>query len=67
MVLQWTTSYVQDSRELFCYYKSLADKAIAQVTEEDMYALLDEDANSIAILMKHVAGNMKSRGTISPR
>jgi uncharacterized damage-inducible protein DinB len=63
MVLQWTSSYVQDSRELFCYYKSLADKAIAQVADEDMYALPDEDANSIAIVMKHMAGNMKSRWT----
>ena len=63
MALQFTTSYVEDSIGLFRYYKTLAESALAQVTEEELYALLDEDANSIAIVMKHMAGNMKSRWT----
>jgi hypothetical protein len=43
--------------------KAQADKAIAQVTEEDLFALIDPEANSIAILMKHLTGNMRSRWT----
>jgi uncharacterized damage-inducible protein DinB len=63
MALQFTTSYVEDSIYLFRHYKKLADSALAQVTDDQLYALLDEDANSIAIVMKHMAGNMKSRWT----
>src|SRR5665213_1417717 len=63
MALQFTTSYIEDSIVLFRYYKTLAERALQQVTDEQMFALLDEDANSIAIVMKHMAGNMKSRWT----
>ncbi|MGH9617092.1 MAG: DUF1572 domain-containing protein [Acidobacteriaceae bacterium] len=63
MGLQFTTSYLQDSIDLLRYYKKLADRAIARVTDEQLYKLLDEDANSIAIVMKHMTGNMKSRWT----
>ncbi len=63
MALQFTTSYIEDSVLLFRYYKKLADRALAQVNDEQLYALLDEDANSIAVVMKHMAGNMKSRWT----
>lgn len=63
MTLQFTTSYMEDSIGLFRHYKALAESAVAQVTDEQIYALLDEDANSIAIVMKHMAGNMKSRWT----
>lgn len=44
-------------------YKSLADRAIAQVFDEDLRAPLPGDHNSIAIIMKHLAGNMLSRWT----
>lgn len=63
MTLELTTSYLQDVIPLFRYYKALADRAIAQVTDEQLYVLLDEDANSIAIVVKHMAGNMRSRWT----
>ncbi len=63
MALQFTTSYIEDSIGLFRYYKQLADRALTQVTDEQMYAQLDQDANSIAIAMQHMAGNMKSRWT----
>ncbi len=43
--------------------KDQADKAVAQVTADQLFAALDEEANSIALLMKHVAGNMRSRWT----
>jgi hypothetical protein len=41
--------------------KKLADKSIAQLTDEQLHATIDPDANSVAILMRHMAGNMRSR------
>jgi hypothetical protein len=41
--------------------KKLADKSIAQLTDEQLHQTLDPDANSVAILMRHMAGNMRSR------
>ena len=43
--------------------KAQADKAMAQIDEAQFFALLDPDANSIALIVKHVAGNMRSRWT----
>lgn len=43
--------------------KTQADKAMAQVDEGQFFALIDADANSIALIVKHVAGNMRSRWT----
>jgi len=63
MALKFTTSYIQDSLDLFRYYKKLAERAIAQVTDEELFELLDDEANSIAIVVKHMAGNMRSRWT----
>ena len=61
MPLQFTTSYLKDSLDLFRYYKTLAERAMAQVTDEQLFVELDEDGNSIAIIIKHIAGNMLSR------
>lgn len=63
MALRFTTSYLEDSLELFRYYKSLGEKAMAQVTEEQLNAALDAEMNSIAVIVKHIAGNMRSRWT----
>ena len=43
--------------------KELADKAIQQIKEDHLFAVLDPEANSIAVIMKHMAGNMRSRWT----
>jgi hypothetical protein len=63
MALKFTTSYLEDSLELLRYYKKLADRAMDQVTEEQLYEMLDGEANSIAVIVKHMAGNMRSRWT----
>src|SRR5271168_4669245 len=63
MALQFTTSYLEDSLALFRYYKKLAESAIAQVTDEQLFATLDPESNSIAIIVKHLTGNMRSRWT----
>jgi hypothetical protein len=63
MALKFTTSYLEDSLTLFRYYKTLAERAMEQVTDEQLFITLDEEANSIAIIVKHMAGNMRSRWT----
>src|SRR6478609_2222622 len=55
--------YLADAIASFRAYKKLADKAIAQVTDEELFVTLDEESNSIAVVMKHMAGNMISRWT----
>jgi hypothetical protein len=61
MALKFTTSYPEDSLTLFRYYKKLAERAMEQVTDEQFLTVLDGEANSIAIIVKHMAGNMRSR------
>lgn len=63
MALKFTTSYLEDSLSLFRYYKKLAERAMEQVTDEQLFAVLDEECNSIAIIVKHMTGNMRSRWT----
>lgn len=63
MPLKFTTSYLEDSLEVFRYYKKLAERAMEQVTDEQLFAELDGESNSIAIVVKHMAGNMRSRWT----
>ena len=63
MPLKFTTSYLEDSGAVFRYYKTLSEKAMAQVTDEQLVAVLDAEMNSIAQIVKHMAGNMRSRWT----
>jgi hypothetical protein len=63
MALEFTTSYLADTLTLFRYYKKLAEGAIGQVTDEELTTTLDDEMNSIALIVKHMAGNMRSRWT----
>jgi hypothetical protein len=63
MALKFTTAYLEDALSVFRYYKNLAERAITQATDEQLFAVLDEEANSIAVVVKHMAGNMRSRFT----
>src|SRR5438105_8489964 len=63
MAHQFTTSYVKDSLDIFHYYKKLGDRAMAQCPNEGLFTALDSESNSIAIIVKHLAGNMRSRFT----
>jgi hypothetical protein len=47
----------------FQYHKSVAERAVAQVTEDHLHLALDADTNSIAVVMQHIAGNLRSRWT----
>jgi len=63
MPLEFTTSYLEDSLALFRHYKKLAERAIAQVRDDELTVAIDEEANSISTVVKHMAGNMRSRWT----
>ena len=63
MALQFTTSYIEDSLALFRQYKRLAEYAMEQVSDEQLQAALDPETNSIAKIVKHLSGNMRSRWT----
>src|SRR6058998_2079719 len=61
MAHQITTSYVKDSIDLFRYYKNLAERAMAQCPDAALFKALDAESNSIAVIVKHMSGNMRSR------
>ena len=63
MALEFTTSYLEDSISLLRYYKKLGEQAMAQVSDDGLTATLDAESNSIAIIVKHLTGNMRSRWT----
>src|SRR6266480_1631553 len=56
-------SYIEDAILQFRKLKDLADKALAQVEDKDFLRALDAESNSIAAVVKHIAGNMRSRWT----
>jgi uncharacterized damage-inducible protein DinB len=60
---QFATSYLKDSIDLFSYYKKLGERAMAQCPDEGLFAMLDAESNSVATVVKHMAGNMRSRWT----
>lgn len=55
--------YLRDVLLQFRKYKEMADKALAQTSDKDFFATLDGGNNSIAVNLKHTAGNMRSRWT----
>ncbi len=63
MAHKLTTSYLEDSLEMFRQYKQLAERAMAQANDQHLFTVLDGDENSIALIVKHITGNMRSRWT----
>jgi len=63
MAHQFTTSYIEDSLAVLRQYKKMAEGAMAQVSDEQLFATLDREMNSIALIVKHITGNMRSRWT----
>ena len=55
--------YLKDAVRVFRGQKKLADGAVAQVSDEEFFRTIDAESNSIAVIMKHMAGNMRSRWT----
>lgn len=58
-----TENYQSDAVQIFRNYKKLAERAIEQVSDEEFFAAIDDEANSIAVIVKHIAGNLLSRWT----
>jgi hypothetical protein len=56
-------NYRADAIQSFQNYKKLAERAIEQVSDEEFFSQLDPESNSIAIMVKHIAGNLHSRWT----
>ncbi|MGA8741079.1 MAG: DUF1572 family protein [Terracidiphilus sp.] len=63
MALKFTSSYIEDALAVFHQYKALGERAMQQVSDEQLFASLDDETNSIAIIVKHMVGNMRSRWT----
>src|ERR1700675_3517823 len=63
MALELTNSYLKDATDLMHFYKRLGERAIEQAPDDALFAALDAEANSIAIIVKHITGNMRSRWT----
>ena len=63
MPLERTDSYLKDALDVFRYYKNLGERAMLQCGDAMLYETLDPESNSIAIVVKHMAGNMRSRWT----
>ncbi len=55
--------YLDEARRQFRGHKRMAESAMAQLRDEDFFVTLDPESNSVAILVKHLAGNMRSRFT----
>ena len=60
---QTGAAYLDEARRVFRQYKELGEKAIAQVPPAALFQTLDQESNSIAVIVKHLAGNMRSRWT----
>jgi len=63
MAHEFSTSHLPDSISLFRYYKKLGERALDQVADDQLLCARDEECNSLAVIVKHLAGNMRSRWT----
>ena len=63
MALRFTISYLEDSLTLVRYYKQLAEGAMAQAADDHLFLALNEETNSIAVIVNHMTKNMISRWT----
>ena len=57
------THYLEEARRQLRGHKRMGESAMSQLSDQDFFVTLDPEANSIAILVKHLAGNMRSRFT----
>src|ERR687885_772180 len=55
--------YKTDTIAAFRNYKKLAERSIEQVSDDEYFKLIDEESNSIAVIVKHIGGNLRSRWT----
>jgi hypothetical protein len=63
MALDLAARYLDEARRQMRGHKRMGEGAMAQLRDEDFFVTLDPESNSVAILVKHLAGNMRSRFT----
>jgi uncharacterized damage-inducible protein DinB len=63
MTEQIIKNYLSDAVESFRNYKTMAERALAQISDEEFFQSIDAEANSMAVIVKHIAGNLRSRWT----
>lgn len=63
MTEQIIENYKTDTIEAFRNYKKLAERAIEQVSEDEYFKAIDAESNSLAVIVKHIGGNLRSRWT----
>ena len=63
MAIDPATHYLDEARRQMRGHKRMGEGAMAQLRDEDFFVTLDPESNSVAILVKHLAGNMRSRFT----
>lgn len=56
-------NYLESVKKQLLYYKTIGEKAMAQLEPEQLFFVVNDDTNSIAVIIKHVSGNMISRWT----
>jgi hypothetical protein len=61
MAVDPATHYLDEARRQFRGHKRMGEAAMAQLRDADFFVILDPESNSVAILVKHLAGNMRSR------
>ena len=61
--METNVQYLESAKKQFLYYKTLAEKSFAQLQPEQFFVALNENTNSIAVIVKHLSGNMLSRWT----
>ncbi len=61
--MEANSQFLESAKKQFLYYKTLGEKAISQLEDEQLFISLNQDTNSIAQIVKHLSGNMLSRWT----
>ena len=63
MASDFRVTYLRDTLKTYRTYKTMGERALAQVPDADLHTLVDPEANSLAVIIKHMAGNLRSRFT----
>lgn len=61
--METKAAYLESIKKQFLYYKTLGEKAMAQLEPQQLFISVNDDTNSIAVIVKHISGNMLSRWT----
>ena len=61
--METNNNYLESVKKQFLYYKTLGEKAMEQLEPEQLFVSTNDDTNSIAVIVKHISGNMLSRWT----